>query len=134
MSWGVIGHAELAGIPDGEYLQWALVTVAGHPFLREVIGRVLRNIDDYAEWRSGIGRKGTLRLSGPVAYSLAIEPVRHLYPHTRLLSPTDRGFAYTALPHMESHRDAFGGSAHYTALGTPVVEPTFGSAPQCRAA
>jgi hypothetical protein len=132
MSWGVTGHAELAEVPDGEYLQWAIVTAPGHPFLREVILRVLNNIDDYSAWRSGVGRKGTLRLSGPVAYSLAIEPVRHLFPHTRLQHPAERGFVYTALPHIESHRDIFGRTAHYAALDTPVVTMKPGAAMMSR--
>jgi hypothetical protein len=127
MSWGVTGHHELAHAPDGELLQWAIVTVPGHPFLREVITHVLRNIDDYAEWRTGVGRKGTLRLTGPVAYTLAIEPVRTLHPHTFLADPAERGFVYTMLPDMLSHRALFGPASHYTGLDLPLVEQSLGA-------
>jgi hypothetical protein len=122
MSWGVTGHHELKGIAYGELVQWAIVTVQGHPFLREVIARVLRNIDEYAEWRTGVGRKGTLRLTGPVAYTLAIDPVRTMYPHTYLHDPGERGFVYTMLPDMASHRALFGPASHYTGLNVPLVE------------
>ncbi len=121
MEWGVVGHEELAGVPEGEFVQWAIVTVPGHPFLREAILRVLRNIDDYAEWRSGVGRKGTLRVTGPIAYTLAIAPVRALHPHTHLRRPEERDFVYSMLPDMLSHRDLFGTKAHYSGLDSPVV-------------
>jgi hypothetical protein len=132
MSWGVTGHDELRGIPYGELVQWAIVTVPGHPFLREVIARVLRNIDGYAEWRTGVGRKGTLRLTGPVAYTLAIDPVRASHPHTYLADPGERGFVYTMLPDMLSHRTLFGPSSHYTALELPIVAQSLGAAVMSR--
>ncbi len=40
--WGM--HRELASFSGGEYQQWHIIAVAGHPFLREVIERVVGNI------------------------------------------------------------------------------------------
>ncbi len=60
-------------LPRGEYLQWYIVSIAGHPFLRAVILRVMENIDSYHPWRDGVGLFGTLRTTGPLAYTLAIE-------------------------------------------------------------
>jgi mannosyltransferase OCH1-like enzyme len=125
MNWDlgqIVGHAELSHIDGGEYLQWCIATVPGHPYLRAVIERVLRNIDHYHPWRSGVGRWGTLRLTGPVVYSLAIEDIRERFPHTRIGDPLQRGFVYSALPGVEMHRDLFGKSSHYTALEKPLVE------------
>jgi inositol phosphorylceramide mannosyltransferase catalytic subunit len=121
----IVPHAELSHVAQGEYLQWCIATVPGHPYLREVIDRVLRNIDHYAPWRSGTGRWGTLRLTGPVAYTLAIEPVRECHPHTYIADPAARGFVYSDLPGAEVHRELFGREKHYTALEAPIVEPTW---------
>jgi hypothetical protein len=121
----IIPHAELSHVPHGEYLQWSIATVPGHPYLRAVIDRVLRNIDHYTPWRSGTGRWGTLRLTGPVAYTLAIEPLRERHPHTYIADPSARGFVYSELPGVEAHRDLFGKESHYTALDAPIVELTW---------
>lgn len=58
--------------PQGEYQQWFIVAVSGHPFLREVILKVLQAIDNYNPWKVGIGLYGVLRTTGPILYSLAI--------------------------------------------------------------
>ncbi len=38
-------HPELHNIPGGEFQQWHIVAAPGHPFLKAVIKKVLRNID-----------------------------------------------------------------------------------------
>ena len=58
--------------PRGEYQQWFIVSVPGHPFLRTVILRVMQCIDDYNPWKVGIGLYGVLRTTGPIPYTLAI--------------------------------------------------------------
>lgn len=58
--------------PQGEYQQWFIVAASGHPFLREVILKVLQSIDNYNPWKVGIGLYGVLRTTGPILYSLAI--------------------------------------------------------------
>lgn len=66
-------HPELASVSEqGEFQQWFIVSAPGHPFLREVILRVMKCIDDYNPWRVGIGLYGVLRTTGPVPYTLAI--------------------------------------------------------------
>lgn len=59
-------------LPRGEYQQWHIIAVAGHPFLRSVILRVLYNIDHYHPWKDGVNFKGVIHTTGPVPYSLAI--------------------------------------------------------------
>jgi len=70
--WGI--HKELAAAA-GEFQQWFIVSVPGHPFLQNVIKEVCRNIDRYDPREFGVGRKGTLRLTGPIAYTRAINHV-----------------------------------------------------------
>jgi hypothetical protein len=121
MNWNRGGeYRELFGLPQGEYLQWALVSVPGHPFLKLVIERVIGNIDRYVSWRDGVGMMGTLRLTGPIAFSLAVHSERHKYPHVYAASPDKKGLVYTGLPNDMAHRGVYDRQAHYTFLDTPL--------------
>ena len=107
-------HSDLEGIvPGGEYQQWHIMAAAGHPFLEAVIVRVLRNIAEYNGGLDGVGRLGVLRVTGPVAYSLAIHPIRARHGH-RLIDAEASGLLFEAAPRP-------GGRPHYRTLTTPVV-------------
>lgn len=80
--------------PDGEYQQWHIVAAPGHPFLAAVLERVRTNIANYTPGRDGTGRLAVFRLTGPIAYTLAIDPVRTRHPH-RLVDVETMGFQYT---------------------------------------
>ena len=79
---------ELSSIPGGEFQQWHIIAVAGHPFLKAVIEIVLANISRYNPWSYGVGREGVIRTTGPVAYTQAIYPILDSFEH-RLLSHAD---------------------------------------------
>jgi mannosyltransferase OCH1-like enzyme len=119
--WGL--HSEVATIlPRGEYVNWFVISQAGHPFLRQVIEHVCKRIERYDSMRDGLGKLAVLRTTGPIAYSLAIEEIRKKHPH-RLVEYADIGLIYSI---FESSSGAFGHIAHhpgthYTQLGTPVV-------------
>jgi inositol phosphorylceramide mannosyltransferase catalytic subunit len=115
-------HPELSHVETGEHVQWALASVRGHPILREVIEHVLRNIDRYSEWRFGTGYFGTLRLTGPIAYTLVVEQVRTRHPHSYVTASSERGFIYSGLERTDAHFHLY--DKHYTALKTPMVEPS----------
>ena len=114
--WGL--HSELDHLPGGEFQQWHVIAAPGHPFLRAVIERVLRGIQDYRARRVDVGWTGVLRLTGPIAYTLAIAPLLDGYLHHVVPDETALGLEYSIL----------GGSAHkalsarhYTENLTPVV-------------
>lgn len=115
-NWGF--HPELAGLPRGEIQQWHIIAAPGHPFLRAVIARVLANIDSYRPWRDRVGKTGVLRLSGPVAYTLAISPLLDRYPHTVIEDHRSIGLQYSIVAGHE-HRGLF--RRHYSQNNTPVV-------------
>ena len=117
-----IRFPELEHIDGGVYVQWAIASTQGHPILRGVIESVLHNVDAYSARRFGAGKPGTLRMSGPIAYTLAVEALRTQHPHTYLAAPSARGFRYSALEAGDSHFGLFG--THYTELKTPVVTPS----------
>lgn len=114
--WGL--HPELSRIPGGEYQQWYIAAAAGHPFLRAVIERVLRNLRSYNPGLHGVGQLGVLRVTGPIAYTLAIHPLLARCAHRRVDSQADLGFEYSIYG-KEGHKQAFGG--HYSELDEPIT-------------
>lgn len=113
--WGM--HKEIAHVEHGEFQQWHIICAAGHPFLRAVILSVLSNIDSYLPWRDGTGAHGTFRLTGPVAYTLAIDPLRAKYP-ARIIHSTESGLEYSILS-KRSHATLF--TSHYYRLTDSIV-------------
>jgi inositol phosphorylceramide mannosyltransferase catalytic subunit len=117
--WGL--YPEIAGV-DGEFQQWHIVAAAGHPFLRAVIARVLRNIARYNPVLHGQGWIGVMRATGPIAYTLAIDPLLHLYPHRIVDAQQELGFQYSIYPRtsLNPHQSLF--RAHYSRLSEPLVQ------------
>lgn len=65
------GHLEgLEEMPRGEYIMGFIPVAPGHPFLREMLVEVMRNIDTYNPYVHNTGFTGTLRLTGPGPYTL----------------------------------------------------------------
>ncbi len=77
---GQIFSRELQHIERGEYIQWAIICSAGHPFMREVLIETMKRIDHYNPYRTGLGFWGTISTTGPVPYTLAIERSLTHYP------------------------------------------------------
>jgi len=120
--WG--RHRELRRYGGRELVQWYIVCVRGHPFLRAVIEMVLHNIANYSPIVDGTGRLGVLRVTGPIAYSLAIMPILEQHPKRFVSSEHDLGFVYNifgSAPGLVHHRIF---ARHYSQLTEPVVTPT----------
>lgn len=111
-------HHELAEVPGGEIQQWHIAAAPGHPFLKAVIERVLSNIDSYRPWLHDTGKRAVLRITGPIAYTLAIEPLLHRYKHRSADSEAAFGLRYSVLDGAE-HRTLF--RAHYAEQARPVI-------------
>jgi inositol phosphorylceramide mannosyltransferase catalytic subunit len=117
---GIGLHRALGHIPGGEYQQWFIVAAPGHPFLRQVILRVFENIDKYARGHFGVGRKGVVAVTGPIAYTLAIHPLIGKYPCRRIDICADAGFEYNVSGRQHEQTVA-GAPVHYSRLRAPVV-------------
>lgn len=113
-------HPELAHLPRGEIQQWHVIAAPGHPFLAAVIDKVSSEIDRYRPWRDGVGKHAVLRITGPIAYTLAIEPLLPVYPCTVLNSEADISLRYSFL-HDQEHVKAFSG--HYSREETLLITP-----------
>jgi mannosyltransferase OCH1-like enzyme len=114
--WGL--HEELKATGRGEYQQWHVICAPGHPFLKAVIENVLRNIDRYSPWRYGLGRPAVLRVSGPIVYTKAIQPIRHLHPHRLVENEGEVGLEYSVLPCI-THSKLF--PIHYVDVERPMI-------------
>ena len=111
-------HADLRGVPGGEYQQWHVIARPGHPLLAAVIERVLANIRTYNPWRFSVGKPGVLRTTGPIAYTLAIAPLLDRYPHRLTRDETSLGLRFSIKDGYD-HRTTF--SRHYSTLTAPLV-------------
>jgi mannosyltransferase OCH1-like enzyme len=114
--WGM--HDGLEATGRGEYQQWHVICTAGHPFLKAVIERVLRNIDAYRPWREKLGKHAVLQVTGPIAYTRAILPIRHLHPHRLVQDESDIGVEYSIFPGV-THDRLF--ASHYEPLQQPMI-------------
>jgi hypothetical protein len=116
-------HEETQHIRDGEFQQWFVVAAPGHPFLKAVIENVLRNLTVYNPALHGVGKRGVMRVTGPIAYTLAIEPLLERYPHRRVDAERDLGFEYSIYPTVgnaiHAHLRLF--KTHYSQSTTSVV-------------
>lgn len=107
-------HPELADIPGGEYQTYHIVGVSGHDFSRATIERIVKNVRSYKPW-SGVGRMGTVRTTGPSAYTSAIHPLRAICQH-RFTTEEELGFVPSISDY--NHGEVF--NIHYSQLRDPV--------------
>lgn len=114
--WG--GHYELRHIAAGEYQQWHIVCAPGHPCMKAVIETVLANIDSYNPSLHGVGKKGVLRVTGPVAYTVAIHRIQKEHAHRVVDITAELGFEYNVY-RDQSHEKEF--KSHYSLQTAPVV-------------
>ena len=110
---------ELFHIKGGEFQQWHIITIAGHPFLYAVIQSVLKNIVEYTPWKFGSGKEGVLKLTGPIAYTLAIYPLMQQYRHRYVRFDKDMGLVYTAMNDLSHHMRVM--TKHYSNSRSPII-------------
>ncbi|WP_024913396.1 glycosyltransferase family 32 protein [Chania multitudinisentens] len=96
-------HPELSALQKGEYQQWNIIAGVRSPYLKAVIDDVTERIRNYRPWTAGIGMKGVLRTTGPIAYTLAIGKI-----------PAGNEICY-----VENHRDI---GLIYCGVGSTVLK------------
>ena len=114
---------ELGTFPNGEYVQWVIVSAPGHPYLKAVIASVLRGIDRYTPLTHGVGKYGVIRLTGPVLYTRTIDAIRDRHPHSGPMSIAERGFVFSGLGDQHSHEKVnTDGRQYYGRLSLPILD------------
>ena len=113
--WGDdVGYPEIAMSPYGELQNWHIIGRPGHPFLRAMIQRVTDTVLSGAAAEFA-GKGGVVRLTGPVAYTLAVWPMLATEPHRLTGRDVSGGkLLYQWFDHEE-------GKGHYSRLSRPVI-------------
>jgi mannosyltransferase OCH1-like enzyme len=113
--------------PIGEYQQWYIISVKGHPFLEQVINNVCNNIVNYNPFLHDFGSWGVFNLTGPIAYSEAIFPIINNYEHTLYKDHLAIGLEYIAISttNTQAGHQAIFKKTHYSKLIKPVVKQNF---------
>ena len=103
--WGKHPEIEMA---RGEFQQWHIVSAPGHAFLKTVIQKVCNNIDGYNPYTYGVGKRGVLRTTGPIPYSMAILPLLESCSYRLVDAEKDLGFIYSIFKYgPNQHRNIF---------------------------
>jgi hypothetical protein len=121
--WGT--HWRLKGIAGGEYQQWFIIASPGHPYLAAVIANVIKNIDSFDPFSFLHPWDAVVRTTGPVAYTLAIHPIKGLHAHRLIDTIADVGLGYSIFEKTENpdaHRTLY---RDYRRSQTPLVMPEF---------
>jgi mannosyltransferase OCH1-like enzyme len=103
--------------PAGEFQQWHVIAAPGHRYLEAVIARVVANI---AHYDGAVGKSGVLYLTGPVPYTLAIQPLLASCRH-RLVDIDRLGFRYNMFSSYAERMVP--GRTHYIDLKEPIILP-----------
>lgn len=110
---------DLRYIEGGEYQQWHIICAPGHPFLKAVIEAVLANIDGYDPHLHQTGKRGVLRLTGPITYTLAILRIINGHPHRVVDGRNELGLEYNIYGAHLNHVPLFKG--HYSQQTSSIV-------------
>jgi mannosyltransferase OCH1-like enzyme len=110
---------DLRHLDGGEYQQWHIISAPGHPFLKAVLDQVLENIDTYDPYLHQTGKRGVLRVTGPVPYTLAIERIRSKHPHRVVDGRQALGLEYNIYGTSNAHVSIFKG--HYSLQTASIV-------------
>tara|TARA_B110000858_G_scaffold14024_1_gene14167 strand:+ start:2873 stop:3661 length:789 start_codon:yes stop_codon:yes gene_type:complete len=98
----------------GEYCNWNIIIKKEHPLMKEIIDNVTYNINNYSIEKYGIGKKGVLFLTGPVAYSKII--LNNNYKLNIYNNYYDIGLVYNTI---KDHTKLF--KKHYSYLNSPII-------------
>lgn len=110
--WKIPWHNETLGNALGEYQQWHIICRPEHPFLKAVIEKVIDNIKNYTIPSS------VLSVTGPIAYSQAIIPLRDSQPCREVKHHSELSLIYNNLP--VDHQNLFE-TPHYSLLNEPII-------------
>jgi mannosyltransferase OCH1-like enzyme len=111
--WGTAYPILNNKLPNGEFLQWAIIAAPHHPFLERVLQYVICNIYNYSIDKDGVGKEAVIKTTGPIPYTLALlECLKYtsLYRFTNIMAI--EGFKYSIFPDPNMHSNIFKG--HYS--------------------
>lgn len=121
-----IGFHRCITHPRGEFQQWHVIARRGHPFLKAVIENVCHNIHHYNPLLHDTGGWGVVNLTGPIAYTLAITPHLHAYPHRVADTDAEFGLIYSIYEAKDlGNRHHKHLKKHYTECTDSIIRLSF---------
>ena len=124
-NWDTPHQINHLGMIKGEYQQWHIICRPKHPYLLEVINKVISNITNYTIENFGVGKIAVLKVTGPIAYTQAIFPIRENYKHKLVAS---NEFIYLVYNNTDdsyikyhSHHDLYR-KTHYSKIKEPLIK------------
>lgn len=113
--WGK--HPEIKNSNNKEYMQWFIISRPRHPYLKKTIDNIVKNIKKYDYRRDNVGKKGVLKLTGPIVYTNSIIEVMDRNKH-RFVSDVEKelGLVYKIVK-GKFYKN------HYSLLNDPIVIP-----------
>ena len=118
--WGCECQKDKIDNTLGEYQQWHIICKPNHPFLSNVIQHVVDNIKNY-KVSDGVGKPGVLKITGPIAYSEAILPIKNMHNHRLAEMNEYIGLVYNNI--HQNHKNLFS-KAHYSKINEPIIITT----------
>ena len=112
----VIWWSDILNNEYGEYCNWNIIIRDKHPLMKKIIDQVTNNINNYSIEKYGIGKKGVLFLTGPVAYSKIILNNKDKYNLTIYDNYYDIGLVYNKI---KNYTKLF--KKHYSYLNSPII-------------
>lgn len=122
--WDLPHQINNLGMIKGEYQQWHIICRPKHPYLLAVINKVINNIENYTVDKFGVGKMAVLKVTGPIAYTEAIVPIKDQYTHKLVASNYFLNLVYNNLDASyikhHSHHDLYS-KTHYSKIKEPLI-------------
>jgi len=97
-NWGK--HEDL---PNGEFINGVIICERGSEILQHVISNVVHNVESYKPFQHGVGASAVHRLTGPVAYTRAIESINNEKPRFREINYFKVGYVVSIFGSTSGH-------------------------------
>jgi len=112
-------HPELGGFEGCEYVNFFVAAAKHSPLLAAVIERVSGNIRDYS-LRDGVGKPGVLRITGPIAYTLALIDKKTSGSYRVAHMEDELSLSFSIYGNHYSHKTRLG--THYSQIARPIIK------------
>jgi hypothetical protein len=118
--WGINPRISLA---EGEYQQWFIIASPLHPYLKSVIQEVISRMRSYFPLYHDVGRRATIYVTGPLAYTAGITRVVDDHLHRKVRVEKDMGIYYSIFADPYVHQQMYSsGHRNYRRARVPLVD------------
>jgi hypothetical protein len=118
--WGINPRIALS---EGEYQQWFIIASPYHPYLKSVIQEVISRMKSYFPLYHDVGRRATIYVTGPLAYTAGIMRVIDEGLHRKVQIEKDLGIYYSIFADPYVHQQMYtSGHRNYRRARVALVD------------